>query len=305
MSRQPIAVTMVDDALLTAWPLPMPADDGDKDEKGRILLVGGSPEMPGAIMLATVAALRAGAGKLTVATAATVAPLVAAQVPEAKVIALREDTDCLLAPGAISEKLEHLADKFDAVVIGPGFEASPALLADIAVLLPKFSQARIILDACAMDAVADPRTTTTQSAPRQEILLTPHAGEMAHLCGRTKDAVLADPQAVLQDTVARLGVVIALKGACTRIANPQGQLWEHRGGNAGLGISGSGDTLAGIIGGLAARGASLEQACAWGVALHARAGNALAQKLGPLGYLARELAGEIPRLMHQLAPQRK
>lgn len=301
MNNRQTAITTVDDALLAAWPLPMPSEDGDKDEKGRILLVGGSPEMPGAIMLATVAALRAGAGKLTVATAATVAPLVAAQVPEAKVIALREDTDCLLAAGAISEKLAHLADKFDAVVIGPGFEASPALLDDIASLLPKFSQAKIILDACAMEALTARAMPAADAGKRPPILMTPHAGEMAHLSGRSKDEVLADPLAVLQDAVARWGAVIALKGACTRIANPQGQVWEHRGGNAGLGISGSGDTLAGIIGGLAARGAPLEQACVWGVALHARAGNTLAQRLGPLGYLARELAGEIPGLMHRLA----
>ena len=302
MSMQQTEITLIDDTLLAAWPLPMPAEDGDKDDKGRILLVGGSPEMPGAIMLATIAALRAGAGKLTVATAATVAPLVAAQVPEAKVIALREDTDCLLAAGAISEKLEQLADQFDAVVIGPGLESIPALLADIAYLLPKFTQAKIILDACAMEAVAGRKPAGEDSPALPPILMTPHAGEMAHLSGLSKDTVLADPQDVLQHAVARWHAVIALKGACTRIANPQGQLWEHRSSNPGLGISGSGDTLAGIIGGLAARGASLEQACVWGVALHARAGNALAQRLGPLGYLARELAGEIPRLMHRLAP---
>ena len=295
------AAKIVDDTYLRGWPLPLAAADGDKDEKGRILLVGGSPEMPGAIMLAAVAAMRAGAGKLTVATAATVAPLVAAQVPEAKVIALREDTDCLLAPGAILEKLGDLADKFDAVVIGPGFETSPALLADIASLLPKFKQAKVILDACAMDAVAGKNCVFPPGDPRPPILLTPHAGEMAHLAGCSKDAVLADPVALLHDGVARWHAVVALKGAVTLVANPQGDLWEHHSATPGLGVSGSGDTLAGIIGGLAARGASLEQACVWGVALHARAGDALAQKMGPLGYLARELAEEIPRLMHGLA----
>ncbi len=80
--KQPI---QVDDALLRRWPIPAPPIDGDKEQKGRILLVGGSPEMPGAIMLAATAALRAGAGKLTVATTRSVAPLVAAQIPEAKV----------------------------------------------------------------------------------------------------------------------------------------------------------------------------------------------------------------------------
>ena len=91
--------------------------------------------------------------------------------------------------------------------------------------------------------------------------------------------------------------MIALKSGCTRLRHPDGRNWLHHGGNSGLGTSGSGDTLAGIIGGLAARGAPLEQAAAWGVALHARAGEVLAEKVGPLGYLARELAVEVPGLM--------
>jgi ADP-dependent NAD(P)H-hydrate dehydratase len=79
-----------------------------------------------------------------------------------------------------------------------------------------------------------------------------------------------------------------------------GELWQHEGGNVGLAISGSGDTLAGIIAGLAARGATLEQATAWGVLLHAQAGEKLAQRIGALGYLAREIADEVPRLLDTL-----
>jgi NAD(P)H-hydrate repair Nnr-like enzyme with NAD(P)H-hydrate dehydratase domain len=88
-----------------------------------------------------------------------------------------------------------------------------------------------------------------------------------------------------------------LKGPLTVIAAPDGRLWRHRGGNVGLATSGSGDVLAGLVAALAARGASLEQAAAWGVALHARAGEAL----GPMGYLARELPAQLPRLMQALA----
>jgi ADP-dependent NAD(P)H-hydrate dehydratase len=91
--------------------------------------------------------------------------------------------------------------------------------------------------------------------------------------------------------------VVALKGPVTFIATPQGQMWQHEGGNCGLGTSGSGDTLAGAIGGLAARGASLEQACAWGVAIHAMAGERLSAELGPVGFLARELP---PRMLAAL-----
>jgi NAD(P)H-hydrate repair Nnr-like enzyme with NAD(P)H-hydrate dehydratase domain len=85
------------------------------------------------------------------------------------------------------------------------------------------------------------------------------------------------------------------------VTAPDGRLWRHEGGNVGLAVSGSGDALAGIIGGLAARGAPLEQAAAWGVALHARAGARLAEANGPLGYLARDLPSQVPMLMHALA----
>ncbi|GAC1407590.1 MAG: NAD(P)H-hydrate dehydratase [Burkholderiaceae bacterium] len=290
----------VDDVLLAKWPLPVPPEGSDKEVKGHVLLVGGSLQMPGAIILAATAALRAGAGKLTVATARTVAPLVAAQVPEAKVISLAEDPQGVLSPNALMNSIQPLADKFDAVVIGPGFEVTSTLLDDIIAILPSFAHAKIILDACAMDAVMLPSWHAYGDCRWPNVLLTPHAGEMAHLSGRPKDEVLSDSHMLLERLTRQWNAVVALKGARTLVANPQGESWHHEGGNSGLGVSGSGDTLAGIIGGLAARGASLEQACVWGVALHARAGEALARKLGPTGYLAREISAEVPRLMHEM-----
>lgn len=291
----------VDEALLKAWPLPTTRKDADKEQKGRILLVGGSPEMPGAIMLAATAALRAGAGKLTIATTQSVAQLVAAQIPEAKVIALAEDACGTLAPQALQAGLEKIAACFDAVVIGPGFESSPHLLGDIMAILPKFCEAKIVLDAFAMDVVGLPGwQRRDENFP--PVLLTPHAGEMAHLTGLSKDVVQTKARETVQRMTEQWCAVVALKGASTVIANLDGTHWLHKGGNSGLGVSGSGDTLAGIIGGLAARGAPLDQACVWGVALHARAGVALSERYGPIGYLAREISAEIPRLMHGLSP---
>jgi NAD(P)H-hydrate repair Nnr-like enzyme with NAD(P)H-hydrate dehydratase domain len=94
---------------------------------------------------------------------------------------------------------------------------------------------------------------------------------------------------------------VALKGSTTCIAAPSGRQWRYRGGNVGLAVSGSGDVLAGIIAGLAARGATLEQAAAWGVFLHARAGDRLADRCGPVGFLPREMPAEIPLLLKALS----
>jgi NAD(P)H-hydrate repair Nnr-like enzyme with NAD(P)H-hydrate dehydratase domain len=134
----------------------------------------------------------------------------------------------------------------------------------------------------------------------EPVLITPHAGEMAHLSGGQKDDISAEPLRAAREAGRRWNAVVALKGPQTVIVKPGGGAWLHEGGNAGLATSGSGDTLAGAIAGLAARGASLEQACAWGVVLHARAGEQLAQRLGPLGYLARELPLEMLAVLRGL-----
>lgn len=294
---------------LREWPLPVPRCDGDKEVRGHILIVGGSREMPGAAILAATAALRAGAGKLTLATAAMVAPLVAMALPEARVIGLAETSGGGFAAEA-ARKLGELAGKVDALLIGPGMQDDTATAELVHALLPRFQRARIILDACAMGVVRPPADQHLLADPvdwehfrfAEPVLLTPHAGELAHLSGADMAAILGDPLGAARLGAARWNAVLALKGAQTVIATPDGHLWQHQGGNIGLAISGSGDTLAGIIAGLAARGAGLEQAAAWGVALHAAAGEQLTIRYGVLGYLAREIAAEVPALLRTLAP---
>lgn len=95
--------------------------------------------------------------------------------------------------------------------------------------------------------------------------------------------------------------VVALKGADTVVAAPDGKAWRYTGGDVGLATSGSGDVLAGIIAGLAARGADATTAALWGVYLHGEAGNALASRQGRIGFLARELSAELPALMERTA----
>ena len=285
----------VDDAALRAWPLPVTPDDADKEIRGHVLVLGGSKEMPGSIILAATAALRAGAGKLTVATGASVANVVALAMPEARVLGLEETPRGGLTEAAV-DRLDPLADKVCAVLVGPGMEDDQATAAVVLRLLPRLQGVPVILDACAMGLVA------SHGKPFDSpVLLTPHAGEMAHLVGEDKLGIAADPDRYAVTAARQWNAIVALKGARTVIATPGGERWQHEGGNSGLAVSGSGDTLAGIIAGLAARGAPLVQAACWGVALHARAGDRLAARLGTLGYLAREIPAEVPALMESLA----
>ncbi|UVW30032.1 NAD(P)H-hydrate dehydratase [Massilia sp. H6] len=299
------AVHNVDSTLLRSWPVPMPGVDGDKEIRGHVLVLGGSCEMPGAIILAATAALRAGAGKLTIATGQSVAQLVALAMPEARVIGLPEHASAGLCISAVASLLP-LADRVDAVLIGPGMQDEASTAELVHALLPRLMEAgvAVVLDACAMSALLYPPPAHAAGAPwrfARPVVLTPHAGEMAHLTGTGKEAVCSAPDTTARTAAHDWNAVVALKGARTVIATPDGTLYQHEGGNIGLAVSGSGDVLAGIIAGLAARGAQLAQAACWGVALHARAGERLAARMGRLGYLAREISQEIPALLEQVA----
>ena len=303
-------ISRIDDDSLRNWPLPMPSEEGDKEERGRVLIIAGSREMPGAVILAATAALRAGAGKLTIATAGSIAPYVALAIPESRVIELPENANGGIASAA-SGTLAALAGRCGAVLIGPGMQDEQGTGAFVMALLPHLRDTKLVLDACAMSVVRRQLQAVDACKHLQQrfissfaspVLLTPHAGEMAHLTSADKASISADPGEAARCAARRWNACVALKGATTYIAAPGGALWRHEGGNVGLATSGSGDTLAGIIAGLAARGAPLEQACAWGVALHARAGDKLAQRHGPLGYMAGELAAEVPAIMHALRP---
>ena len=292
----------LDAAALRGWPLPMPSSDGDKEVRGHVLVLGGSREMPGAVILAATAAMRAGAGKLTIATGASVAQLVALAIPEARVIGLRETAEGGFTTDAVAH-LNPLADRVSAVLIGPGMQDEVATAALVRVLLPKLDGASVVLDAGAMGILINPDLDASEGNFRfgQQVIVTPHAGEMAHLTGISKEDINGNPDTRAAAAARDWNAVVALKGALTVICAPDGGMWQHEGGNVGLAISGSGDVLAGIIAGLAARGATLAQATCWGVALHAQAGDRLAERMGLLGYLARELPDEIPSLLELAA----
>ena len=296
-SRSSARVERITAAFLRRWPLPRVDPKGSKEQRGAVLVIGGAPEMPGAVILAATAALRAGAGKLTVATVRSVAPLVAAQVPEALVISLPQTRQGGISPRAARELAER-ARACSAVLLGPGM-VDPAACAALTLQLLKRLEKPLVLDAGALECCAlDPAAVAKARAP---LAFTPHALEMAHMLGLRPAAVQREPARIAAQAARKLHAVVALKGAETFIAGGARLLCNRDAGNAGLGTSGSGDTLSGIVAGLAARGADLLQAAAWGVYVHGRAGDALARSIGPVGYLARELLAEVPRELARLA----
>ncbi len=286
----------VDAELLRRWALP--PLEGAKSSRGTCLIVGGSALTPGAVVLASIGALRSGVGKVQVATAASVAAALAVAVPEALVVGLDEDADGHIVPASVDALAGPLAGA-TSVLVGPGCldqEATHELLVRVATGL---DEGVLVVDAKALPGLGgDPAALRRQ---RGRAIVTPNGKEVAALSGRDEvgDDELADVGAGLAD---RLGAVVAAKAADTQVAAPDGRRWRVRGGGSGLSTSGSGDVLAGVVAGLAARADESAQATVHGVHAHAEAGRRLASRVGRVGFLARELLDEVPRILDELAP---
>ena len=196
---------------------------------------------------------------------------------------------------ACADEVAENANNANAVLFGPGMMDPEATSRLLHAALPQIQKPTLVLDAAPLACLGD--APNLLHSLGGNVIVTPHAGEMAAMLGRDKAEIKADPQGAALEAAAKLKAVVAMKGSQTYIAAPDGRVYLNRYGNVGLATSGSGDTLAGIIAGLAARGADPIQATVWGVYLHARAGDVLAKRVGPLGFLARELLAEIPALM--------
>ena len=296
-SKRSVPVTA---SLLRRWQIPQPSEDADKQDRGIAMVVGGAVEAPGALLLAGVAALRAGAGKLQIAGPRSAAIAIGVALPEARVFSLPETGDGFLDRKA-GVRAAECARQANAVLIGPGMLGEDAVRSFMGVLLPRLAGKQIVIDAIALSALRGSRFRFTEDT---QVVLTPNPAEMAKITGATKEAVEGDLRGVATAVAEDLNAVVAAKGRETFIATPYGEVFRYSEGDVGLATSGSGDVLAGILVGLLARGATLDQAAVWAVYLHGTAGNRLKRRMGPVGFLARELSDEVPALMNALGPRR-
>lgn len=279
----------LDSALLLDRPLPKVDSEADKNSRGRVLAVGGSAKVPGGLMLTVEAALRAGAGKVQAAVPGPLALPTGIAMPEIGIIALPE------CRGEIGDctALTEASRQADAVVAGPAMAEDEAG-ARVATAL-EGADATLVLDALVLPALA--KRSDRIAARGGRTILTPHAGEMAALLECDAEEIERDPAAAGRRAAKRYGAVVVIKGPVSFVASPEGDLFAFAGGGAGLATGGSGDVLAGIAAGLAARGASPLDASLWAVWLHGEAGRRCAEQIGPVGFLARELLCFLPALM--------
>ena len=276
------------------FPLPPVDETAGKEGRGRVLVIGGSAEIPGAVLLAGMAALRVGAGKLQFATVASVARQLGIAMPEARVISLEETANGDIA--VASDALLEAARRADALIVGPGCDPTPQWL-EIVGELARESGGTLVLDAGALSAVEAIEGATARC------IVTPHAGEMASVTGLPIEEIEKEPAQVAQRYSSQTGCIVVLKGATTHVSANGKSAWVHTGGSIALGTSGSGDVLAGIIGGLAARGADPLVAAQWGVYLHGLAGRRFERDVADVGLLARDLPAMLPALLREHAGQ--
>lgn len=271
--------------------LPRRSPTGHKGTHGRVLVVAGSIAMAGAAALAATGALRSGVGLVTVAVPACIQERVAARVLSALTIPL-PDADGRVAEAAVPALLEAMA-RADVVVAGPGLGRSPAVAAVVAALAAHRGPA--VLDADALRLVA------ASAAPPAPRIVTPHAGEAAAVLGVDVPVAMADRVRAVRE-LARLGTAL-LKGAPTLIAREAGPIWINPTGNEGLGVGGTGDVLAGLVGGLWAQGQDPLDAARLGAYVHGLAGDILAAE-APRGFTAEDVAHALPRAFAALGSSR-
>jgi ADP-dependent NAD(P)H-hydrate dehydratase len=288
----------IDARYLRANPLPKHDQGGDKHSRGRVLIVAGSIEVPGAALLAGLGALRAGAGVLQIATCKSNASHLGLAMPEAMIVGCRETSTGEIDPSN-SARLVDLANEADAVLLGPGLIDETPIAELRSELLGRASGPVFILDASAFTSLRN--ASGVVLTHRRRIIVTPHSGEMAKFLRLDKEEIEANPLAAARAAADLLDAFVAMKGTCTHVVSPQGNALCFDHGPIALGTSGSGDVLAGIMAGLTARGTAPLLATAWAVYLHGEAGRRWVESHGTLGLLAREIPGEIPSLMQSLA----
>ena len=278
--------------------MPRRAPRAHKGSVGRVLVVGGSPGLTGAVVLASRAASRAGAGVVTAAVPVQLQDLIATKLTCEMTVALAGGPGRTIGSGALGVLLAH-AERADAVTAGSGMSRD----FETAELLRRFA-ARVtrplVLDADGLNAFAG-RPQELAAGPGGVMrVITPHIGELQRLSGRDPAAIELHRIDVARECAAAWGVVVVLKGAPTVTAHPGGHVTVNSTGNPGLATAGTGDVLCGTVGALVAQGLAPYDAARLGVFLHGMAGDRVAARLGQVGMTAEDVVERLPRAARAL-----
>lgn len=271
--------------------LPERRDDGNKGTFGKVLVIAGSRGMSGAAYLSALAAYRAGAGLVKVLTVPENRMILQSQLPEAIVDSYEPDQLTVENGQTGAESfVKEQCGWADVIVLGPGLGRAPYVERLVEEVLSN-AYVPIILDADGLNCVAENSYLTGYFT--ENIIVTPHMGEMARLTGCDVKELKADPLQSARMYSARCGVTCVMKDAVTVTADKDGKAWINASGCSGMAKAGSGDVLTGVIAGLVARGMECAEAAAFGAYIHGLAGERAATECGVNGVLARDIADRL------------
>lgn len=282
------------DRELVAKLLPPRRPYSHKGDYGRIFVLAGSRGYTGAAALAAEAALRAGAGLVTLGIPASLNPILEGKLTEVITHPLPE-IDGALASEALEEIEASLAAQ-DLLALGPGLGRHPETARLVRELVKRVSLPMVI-DADGLNNLSErPAALKELQAPA---VLTPHPGELARLTGKTAAEIEADRVGAARAFAAEYNVVLVLKGVPSVVATPDGRCYLNSTGNSGLASGGSGDVLTGLIAGLLGQGCQPEEAAVCGVYLHGLIADYLKEETGERAMIAGDLLEKMPQVLRE------
>jgi hydroxyethylthiazole kinase-like uncharacterized protein yjeF len=281
--------------LLPHWPAA-----AHKGSRGRLLVVGGSVGLTGAVVLAGNAGLRAGAGLVTVGVPESLSDVFEIKLTEVMKLPLPQGAGRHLGPAARERIREFAGDGLSAMVVGPGFSRHKDAMELARQLVGELDCPKVI-DADALFAFNGRPDDLARKITGCALVLTPHPGEAARLLGRTIPEIEAERIDLAAEWGERLGQVIVLKGSPTVIGSPEGETFVNPTGGPALASGGTGDVLAGMIGGFLAQGLSPVHAAIVAVYLHGATADLIVERRGPYGLVASDLIEAMPDVMGDLS----
>lgn len=274
--------------------MPVRQLNSHKGTFGHVIVVGGSPGMTGAAILAASGAIRSGAGLVTTAVPSGIHHIIESKTTEVMSKPLPETTQGTLALTGL-EKIKEICSQ-KVLVLGTGLSRNEETQELVRSLIDNLSFPAVI-DADALYALAGCGDLIKKST--YPIVITPHPGEMAHLVGLTVEEVQSHRLQVAEKVAKEWNVIVVLKGAKTLVATPDGRLFINPTGNAGMATGGTGDVLAGMIGAFLAQGMRPEDAATCGVYLHGLAGDEVSRQKGQMGLTALDIVEILPLILKE------
>ncbi len=267
-------------------------NNSHKGNYGRVMMIGGSVGMAGAIAMSSKAALKCGAGLVTAAVPVSINNIIQTKIDEVMTLPLPEEGGRISK--SVSERLARRANTCDAVLIGPGLGRSENITEFVADFLPRLNVPAVI-DADAIYALS--KNIKILESCNNELILTPHSAELGYLCSKKAEEIEQDRFAFAYEFATEYHVTLILKGHHTIITAPDGDMSVNTTGNSGMACAGSGDVLAGMCTALLARGLTAYDAAVSAVYLHGASGDAASSVLGKDAMCADDIINNIYRIL--------